>query len=163
MIIKKWRFLACTSLQYLNVISSTSIRGCSTMSNECVGKPCIVCSKTIQNANYYCPRCKACICFYCGADLLKEVEAEYLKCPNCGTKLKWSRFPVLCTRFSDGICSYLWRASMSNWMVYGCEWFLLLSDTADGPVSIDVLGSNGNFREIGATASDESSFFKIAR
>jgi len=48
-------------------------------------------------------------------------------------------------------------------MVYGCEWFLLLSDTADGPVSIDVLGSNGNFREIGATASDDSSFFKIAR
>lgn len=58
------------------------------MSEECVGKPCTVCSKTIQSANYYCPRCKACICFYCGAEILKEVNVKHLKCPRCGNKLE---------------------------------------------------------------------------
>ena len=59
------------------------------VSEYCVGKPCVVCRKTIQSANYYCPRCKACICFYCGAEMLREAGTSYLKCPRCGTKLKW--------------------------------------------------------------------------
>ena len=58
------------------------------MSEECVGKPCTVCNKTIQSANYYCSRCKACICFYCGAEILREADVEYLKCPRCSARLK---------------------------------------------------------------------------
>ncbi|MFX1538165.1 MAG: hypothetical protein ACFFDI_28550 [Promethearchaeota archaeon] len=57
------------------------------MSEECVGKPCVVCKKTIHGANYYCQKCKACVCFYCGADMLKEVDVSKLKCPRCGANL----------------------------------------------------------------------------
>ena len=58
------------------------------MSEDCLGKPCIVCQKIIHGANYYCQKCKACICFYCGADVLREVEANKLRCPRCGAELK---------------------------------------------------------------------------
>jgi DNA-directed RNA polymerase subunit RPC12/RpoP len=58
------------------------------MSEECLGKLCIVCGKTIQGANYHCTKCKACICFYCGADVLKQVEADKLRCPRCGAELE---------------------------------------------------------------------------
>lgn len=58
------------------------------MSEECVGEPCPICKKIIQSANYYCPKCKACVCFYCGAELLKEVDVTSLKCPRCRAELK---------------------------------------------------------------------------
>ncbi len=60
------------------------------MSKECVGKPCIICRRIIQSGNYHCPRCNACICLYCGAEILKDVELDYLKCPRCYSRLKWS-------------------------------------------------------------------------
>ncbi len=66
-----------------------AIREGQETSDECVGRPCMVCNKIIQRGNYYCPRCKACICLYCGADILKEVKVAYLRCPRCGTKLNW--------------------------------------------------------------------------
>ena len=49
------------------------------MSENCLGKPCIVCGKTIHGGNYYCQKCGACVCFYCGAEALKEVDADKLK------------------------------------------------------------------------------------
>jgi hypothetical protein len=58
------------------------------MSDNCLDKPCIVCGKIIHGANYYCQKCKACVCFYCGADVLKQVEADKLRCPRCGAELK---------------------------------------------------------------------------
>jgi len=36
----------------------------------------------------YFQNCKACICFYCGADVLKEIEANKLRCPRCGAELQ---------------------------------------------------------------------------
>ena len=47
-------------------------------------------------------------------------------------------------------------------MLYGCEWFLLLSDTAGVPVSIDVIDANGNYRTIGSTTSDANGVFSFA-
>ena len=58
------------------------------MSAKCAGKLCNVCGKTIESANYSCSKCGVCICFYCGAEMLKEIEDAYLKCPRCSSKLK---------------------------------------------------------------------------
>ncbi len=53
------------------------------MVDECLTKPCALCGKRIQGANWHCPHCKVCICLYCGIYEIKE----RLKCPKCGGKL----------------------------------------------------------------------------
>jgi DNA-directed RNA polymerase subunit RPC12/RpoP len=54
------------------------------MSAKCLGKNCVICRRTIDGANYFCVKCGACVCFYCGAEMLKEAKLRYLKCPRCG-------------------------------------------------------------------------------
>jgi hypothetical protein len=51
--------------------------------DECLTKPCSLCSKRITGANWRCSGCGACICFLCVLNL----NAYPPTCPRCGAKL----------------------------------------------------------------------------
>jgi hypothetical protein len=61
-------------------------------------------------------------------------------------------------RFPNGVpCAS--DASMKKWMGYVYQQQLLPTDFVGVPVSIDVVDSNGNYRNIGAATTDSTGFF----
>jgi hypothetical protein len=52
-------------------------------------KNCAVCRRIIDCANYFCVKCGACVCFYCGAEMLKE--SKYLALSALDVVQTWRR------------------------------------------------------------------------
>ncbi|MCJ7713783.1 hypothetical protein MUO66_04930, partial [Candidatus Bathyarchaeota archaeon] len=68
--------------------------------------------------------------------------------------------PERAARFPNGVAAVS-DASMSDWMEYVYKLFPRPSDTVGVDVSLDVLDSNGNFRNIGTATSDASGFYSM--
>jgi hypothetical protein len=73
--------------------------------------------------------------------------------PGTSTDLIALRFPNGVPAVSD--------ASMSDWMLYVFKDFSRPSDATGVPVTLSVVDSNGNYREIGTTASTADGFFSF--
>jgi hypothetical protein len=65
---------------------------------------------------------------------------------------------ALTARFPNGVPAVS-DASMSEWMLYVYKQFERPGNATGVPLTIDVIDSNGNFRNIGTTASDSSGKF----
>jgi outer membrane protein assembly factor BamB len=68
---------------------------------------------------------------------------------------------ALRARFPNGVPAVS-DESMSDWMLYVYKQFPRPANATGVPVSIDVLDSNGNYRNIGTTTSDANGFFSFA-
>ena len=68
--------------------------------------------------------------------------------------------PELAARFPNGVAAVS-DASMSGWMEYVYKLFPMPANTVGVDVSLDVLDSNGNFRNIGTATSDASGFYSM--
>ena len=68
--------------------------------------------------------------------------------------------PELAARFPNGVAAVS-DASMSGWMEYVYKLFPMPANTVGVEVSLDVLDSNGNFRNIGTATSDASGFYSM--
>jgi hypothetical protein len=68
---------------------------------------------------------------------------------------------ALTTRFPNGVPAVS-DESMSDWMQYVYMQFPRPTNTNGVPVNIDVIDSNGNYRNIGTTNSDASGTFSYA-
>jgi hypothetical protein len=64
----------------------------------------------------------------------------------------------LTLRFSNGVPAVS-DESMSDWMLYVYKQFPRPTNTTGVDVTLNVIDSNGNFREIGKTTADSSGFF----
>jgi WD40 repeat protein len=67
---------------------------------------------------------------------------------------------ALRARFPNGVPAVS-DASMSEWMQYVYMQFPMPIDAKGVPITLSVLDSNGNYREIGTTTSDTNGFFKF--
>jgi hypothetical protein len=65
---------------------------------------------------------------------------------------------ALTLRFPNGVPAVS-DASMSDWMLYVYKQFPRPTDVTGVDVTLNVVDSNGNFREIGKTTADSSGFF----
>jgi hypothetical protein len=63
-------------------------------------------------------------------------------------------------RFPNGIAAVS-DDSVSDWMLYVYKQFSRPSNATGVPVTIDVVDSNGNFRNIGTTTSDSTGFYSF--
>ena len=68
--------------------------------------------------------------------------------------------PERAARFPNGVAAVS-DASMGDWMAYVYKLFPRPSDAVGVDVSLDVLDSNGNFRNIGMATSDSSGFYSM--
>jgi len=66
----------------------------------------------------------------------------------------------LALRFPNGVPAVS-DASMSNWMLYVYKQFSRPSNATGVPVTLSVVDSNGNYREIGTTTSSADGFFSF--
>jgi len=66
--------------------------------------------------------------------------------------------PAITARFPNGVAAIA-DESMSDWMTYVYKQFPRPTDAVGVDVIIDVVDSNGNYRNIGTTTSDVSGFF----
>jgi outer membrane protein assembly factor BamB len=68
---------------------------------------------------------------------------------------------ALTMRFPNGVPAVA-DEHMSDWMLYVYKQFSRPKDATGVPVTIDVLDSNGNYRNIGTATTDSSGMFKFA-
>ena len=68
--------------------------------------------------------------------------------------------PELAARFPNGIAAVS-DESMSDWMAYVYKLFPFPNGATGVDVSLDVIDSNGNFRNIGTATSDASGFYSF--
>ncbi|MHA2323985.1 MAG: outer membrane protein assembly factor BamB family protein [Promethearchaeota archaeon] len=66
--------------------------------------------------------------------------------------------PTVVARFPNGVAAVS-DESMSEWMKYVYKLFPIPADTVGVEVSLDVIDTNGNFRNIGTATSDINGFF----
>ncbi len=67
---------------------------------------------------------------------------------------------ILALRFPNGVPAVS-DASMSAWMLYAYKEFSRPTDATGVPVTLSVVDSNGNYREIGTTTSSADGFFSF--
>jgi outer membrane protein assembly factor BamB len=68
--------------------------------------------------------------------------------------------PAVAARFPKGVAAVS-DESMSDWMLYVYKQSARPMDTVGVPVTIDVIDSNGNFRNVGTATSDSSGFYSL--
>ncbi|HEX9261124.1 MAG TPA: PQQ-binding-like beta-propeller repeat protein [Candidatus Bathyarchaeia archaeon] len=68
---------------------------------------------------------------------------------------------ALTMRFSNGVPAVS-DESMSEWMLYVYKQFVRPTDATGVPVTIDVIDSNNNYRNIGSATTDSSGMFQFA-
>jgi outer membrane protein assembly factor BamB len=71
-----------------------------------------------------------------------------------------TKVPANTARFPNGVPAIA-DANMSKWMEYLYQQQIMPANAAGVPVSIDVIDSNGNYRNIGTTTSDINGAFSL--